>query len=103
MIRIAHRDDLAPGQGKVIKTPTHELALFRIDDTYHVIDDWCPHQGGSLGEGTLDGHVVLGPWHGWAFDVRTGQMPGHPKIHVRSYPVVIEGDDILVELPMKES
>ena len=56
----------------------------------------CPHRGGPLANGRLDGHVVACPWHGWTFDVRTGQ-PDHGGGHcVTAYAVTVARSDIYV-------
>jgi nitrite reductase/ring-hydroxylating ferredoxin subunit len=63
---------------------------------YHVTDDTCTHGFASLSEGTVEGHVVTCPWHGWTFDVRTGR-PDHPGGHgVAAYEVEVRRSDIYV-------
>jgi nitrite reductase/ring-hydroxylating ferredoxin subunit len=59
----------------------------------------CPHMGGPLGEGDLDGNVVSCPWHGWQFDVMTGNCVIRPGLKQDIYPVKVEGDDLLIDLP----
>jgi nitrite reductase/ring-hydroxylating ferredoxin subunit len=51
-----------------------------------------------LGEGECEGTIVTCPWHGWRYDVTTGQSPDNPKAQVRCYQLKLEGDDIFVEL-----
>jgi nitrite reductase/ring-hydroxylating ferredoxin subunit len=75
-----------------------ELALFNVSGSYYALDNTCPHRGGPLGEGFLDGKVVTCPWHGWSYDVTNGVCPVNPNIAVRSYPVKIEGSDVHVEV-----
>jgi len=59
----------------------------------------CPHAGGPLGQGQIsDGRVVC-PYHCWEFDCRTGENDFDPAVRVPIYPVRIEGEDILAELP----
>lgn len=61
------------GTGRVVEVAGHRIAVFWIEGAPHVIDDECPHEGGSLGEGVvLDGDVTC-PWHGWHFRVRDGR------------------------------
>ena len=55
------------------------------------------HRGGPLGEGELDGKIVVCPWHGWRYDVTTGVNELNPSISVQKYQVKVEGDDLLVE------
>lgn len=74
------------------------VALFNVDGAIFALDGVCPHQGGPLGKGALAGGIVTCPWHGWQFDVRSGQHQLSPSICQPSLPARIEGDDILVAL-----
>lgn len=91
--------DLAPGEGKVIEVEGHEIALFNVNGTFYALNNACPHRGGPLGEGFLEGEIVTCPWHGWKFDVTTGVSPENPRAKVASFPVKVEGEDLYVELP----
>lgn len=86
----------AQGCGLVVTVGARTLALFRHQGAIHAIDDMCPHRGGSLGKGTFENGFVTCPMHDWKFDVTTGQMPMGGG--VASYPVRIDGDDILVQI-----
>jgi nitrite reductase/ring-hydroxylating ferredoxin subunit len=88
------------GTGLVVRAHDRlRVAIFRIGDAVYAIDDRCPHQGASLGEGALTGTVVACPWHGFLVDVTTGRCPNHALRHVRSFPVEREGDMIRVIIP----
>jgi nitrite reductase/ring-hydroxylating ferredoxin subunit len=95
-VKVATADELSPGQCKTVQAQNTYIALFNVDGTFHAIDDTCPHQGGPLGEGFLDGCVVTCPWHGWRFDVTTGVSPVISAISVKRYEVKVEGNDVLV-------
>ena len=69
------------------------VAVFRVGDRFHAIDNRCPHRGGPLGAGRLDGAVVTCPWHGFTVDVRTGRCPRMPELGVRTFMVEEDGDD----------
>lgn len=91
-IRIASRHEISPGTGKVVVAGARVLALFNVEGGFHATDNSCPHRGGPLGEGTLDGAVVTCPWHGWQFDVRSGESPLKPNLRVRCVRVESDGD-----------
>jgi nitrite reductase/ring-hydroxylating ferredoxin subunit len=59
----------------------------------------CPHQGGPLAEGLVEGTMVTCPWHGWQFDIPTGKTPLGPKIKQPVFEVKIESQDVLVAVP----
>ena len=79
--RVAALDDLPEGRVKTVTASVHSMALTHIDGEYHAMENRCPHQGGPLGEGSIevgnDGQCWLRcPWHGWDFDPKTGVSPG---------------------------
>ena len=58
----------------------------------------CPHQGGPLADGALEGTIVTCPWHGWHFDVCTGKSPMGPRVKQTVYEVKVDGRDVLVNV-----
>jgi 3-phenylpropionate/trans-cinnamate dioxygenase ferredoxin component len=98
-LRVAAAGELATGEGRVVEVEGRELALFNVDGVYHCIENACPHRGGPLGEGDLEGHVVSCPWHAWRWDVTTGANTNNPAVRVAAYPVTVEGGAVFVELP----
>ncbi len=97
-VKVAKKSQISTDTGKYIQVEGREIALFRVGDKIHAIDHVCPHQGGPLAEGGLDGNTVMCPWHGWQFDVTTGECTFNPSIKQMTYKVREEGDDILVEV-----
>jgi nitrite reductase/ring-hydroxylating ferredoxin subunit len=99
-LNVGQADDIVPGTARVVKAGERTLALFNLGGTFYAIDNRCPHVGGPLGEGAIEGKVVICPWHGSRFDITTGEVVGPPaKRPVVSYPVRVQGREILVELP----
>jgi nitrite reductase/ring-hydroxylating ferredoxin subunit len=99
LVKIAETKEVSPGTGKVVAAEGHSFALFNVAGTFYAIDNACTHMDGPLGEGELVGEVVTCPWHGAQFNVKTGEvlaLPAHEG--VQSFPVKIQGDDVLVEL-----
>ena len=64
---------IPPGTGHEVTAAGRVFAVFNINGAFHVLDGICPHAGGPLGRGVLRGDVVTCPWHGWQFDVPSGQ------------------------------
>lgn len=94
--RVAKVHEVPPGTGKVVVAAGVPIALFNVGGTFHALANVCLHRGGPIGEGTLDEWVVTCPWHGWEYDVRTGQNTTNPVARIRSYDVRVDGDDVLV-------
>lgn len=95
-VRVASTADVKPGQAVVVEVNGKTLAVFNVDGAFHAIDNTCVHRGGPLGEGDIHGNVVACPWHGWQFDVTTGECVKNPAAKVEVYQVKVEGDDITV-------
>ena len=99
---VAGVDELPEGRVKTVTAETHSMALTHIDGEYHALDNRCPHQGGPLGEGSIevdnDGKCMLRcPWHGWDFDPKTGLPPGgHEDTGQKMFPVDVREDGIYV-------
>lgn len=90
--------DLPARGGYLVEVDGEAIALFRVGDEVHAIDNVCPHRDGPLAYGDLRGAVVFCPLHAWGFDVRSGACDEFPGVRVRTYPVHVEGDEIQVEL-----
>ena len=102
--RVADVDELPEGRVKTVTAGTHSMALTHIDGDYTAMDNRCPHQGGPLGEGSIErgegGECWLRcPWHGWDFDPRTGMPPGgHEDSGQRLFPLEVRDDGIYIGL-----
>ena len=91
-------DELGEGEGRVVDASGRAVAVFRVDGRYYAIDNTCPHRGGPLGEGDVEGTVVTCPWHAWRWDVTTGANVNNPAVRVACYPVTVENGQIVVRL-----
>jgi len=98
-VSVATLADLKPGTCQSVEVEGYGVALFNVNGRIYALDNTCPHAGGPLGEGRLEGSIVTCPWHGWRFDVRTGERPENPEIKAGCLRVRIEGDEIRVWLP----
>jgi nitrite reductase (NADH) small subunit/3-phenylpropionate/trans-cinnamate dioxygenase ferredoxin subunit len=99
-ISIAKVDHVPPGTCVTAEVQGAVVALFNVEGTFYATDNTCPHAGGPLGEGTLVGNIVTCPWHGWRFNVCTGERPENPDFKVTSCEVRIEGDEVQIAVPI---
>jgi nitrite reductase (NADH) small subunit len=97
-VKVASKGELAPGQCKTVRASGKSVALYNVDGIFYATDDVCLHNGGPLGEGTLEGTTVTCPWHHWQYDVTTGKLTVNPRMGVDTYPTKVEGDDVMVEI-----
>jgi len=104
---VATIDEIPPGGRKLVEVGGRSVGVFNVEGEFFALRNRCPHQGGPLCKGrvsgvlvsplpgdyrlTRPGEIVRCPWHGWEFDVRTGQSWFDPSgIRVRRYDVSVE-------------
>ena len=104
---VAPVKDIPPGGRKLVEVRGRPIVIFNLDGEFFGMLDRCPHQGGSLCEGQLIGlveanepgeykfsrqnEIVRCPWHGWEFDIRTGQSMCEPsRIKATKYVIDVE-------------
>ncbi len=95
-ILLTQVSDCPPGECIEVVVAGRMIALFNVGGEFHALDGVCPHQGGPLGKGTLCGHIVTCPWHGWQFDVRSGENQITPTICQPRIAVRVEENRVLV-------
>jgi nitrite reductase/ring-hydroxylating ferredoxin subunit len=113
-VAVATLSELPEGAHKVVRAGRRELGLFNVGGKLYALPNLCPHQRGPLCEGrvsgTLDcteetgwrfswrheGEIVTCPWHAQEFHIPTGTCIAFPQIRLKSFPVRIEGDAVLV-------
>jgi nitrite reductase/ring-hydroxylating ferredoxin subunit len=95
-VEIANIDQIPNGSGAPFPAARKDVALFKLNGNICAIADTCPHAGGSLGLGKLDGEIVTCPVHGMKFDVTTGCFSGTSDFGVVSYPVEVVDGKIMV-------
>ena len=100
-------DEIPPGGRKLIDVEGRSIGVFNVNGEYFALRNRCPHQGGELCKGRLagvlvsplpgefeltrPGEILRCPWHGWEFDIRTGQSWFDPRgVRVRRYDVSVE-------------
>jgi nitrite reductase/ring-hydroxylating ferredoxin subunit len=104
---VATVNEIAPGGRKIVEIAGRSIGVFNVGGEFYALRNRCPHQGGPLCDGRLagyvvspkpgayeyvhDGEILRCPWHGWEFDLKTGQSWFDPAgTRVRTYPVTVE-------------
>lgn len=106
--------DLPPGDKRIITVEGRSIGLFNVNGTYHALHNRCPHMGGPLCEGVvtgtamptdkaefvygMDNELVRCAWHGWEFEIKSGRCLSSEKVRVRSYPVTVEGQTLILHI-----
>ena len=95
-VAVVAASELLPGKGMEALVNGKPVALFNVGGEFHAISNTCVHRGGPLGQGVLDGRLVLCPWHAWAYDVTTGTSDVNPELRVAKFEVKVEDGQVLV-------
>lgn len=114
---VAETDELAEGDRMVVEVDGMEIGVFNINGEYRSFVNWCPHQSGPCCEGSVqgridaswdpdtlettlsyskEGEILSCPWHGWEFDLVSGDCLSDDSVHLPSFPVTVVDDQIIV-------
>jgi nitrite reductase/ring-hydroxylating ferredoxin subunit len=112
---VSRLQDFPPDSRRVVRVGGREIGVFRHRDRFYAVRNRCPHQGGPLCSGRVSQRLVVPesgrveladgtpllvcPWHGWQYDLASGESyaPGDPN--ARSYPVSVEPGGELAKGP----
>ncbi len=95
--KVLELDELRSGRVKPVTCGHRTLCLTHHEGAYGALDNRCSHQGGPLGEGSIEDGLLRCPWHGWDFDPLTGKAPGYDD-GVEAFPVEVRDDGVYVAL-----
>ena len=93
-------DDLpCPGRARRVETSEGPLCIANVNDSISVLDDVCIHdRRTSLAGGEIEQGRILCPRHGWAVDLKNGELPHLPNRGVRTYPVILEDGNVKIRV-----
>src|SRR2546430_7849804 len=98
--RVAGADEIAEGTVRRVEVGGRSLALLKVGGAIRALDDRCPHAGGPLGEGIVEGGLLRCPWHERRFDPTTGVCLTHPATRPATcFALRVEDDSVIVSLP----
>ena len=95
-------DDLPKGRVTQATCDGTTVAITHYEGEYHAMANECPHQGGPLGEGSIEDGLLRCPWHGWDFYPDSGETPGEFDDCVETFPTEVRDDGIYVGFPADE-
>src|SRR5204862_2858073 len=100
--KVAELDELPEGRVKTVVAGRKSLALTRYEGAYGALDNHCPHQGGPLGEGSIENGLLRCPWHGYDYSPLTGTPPPGFTDAPACFPVEVRADGIYAALPPEQ-
>lgn len=115
--RVATVESFESGDRAFVEVDGIEVVVFYLDEEFHALLNYCPHQGGPIGEGSVSGtldatrkdgswvpeydddiNVVACPWHGWEFDVETGEQLADSSCRLPCFDVTVLDGVVYVTL-----
>jgi nitrite reductase (NADH) small subunit len=106
--------DLPVGARRIVDVDGRSIGVFNVHGTLYALHNGCPHKAGPLCEGPIcgttlatadygfaygrEGELVRCAWHGWEFEIATGQSVADPAVRARTYPVTVEDGQVVVAL-----
>jgi nitrite reductase/ring-hydroxylating ferredoxin subunit len=97
-VPVARAEDVPAGSVRAGRVGEEDIALAHTNGGFYAVQGHCLHLKGPLGEGRLEGCVLSCPWHGWQYDVRTGQNEFDLAIQLRTYDVQVEDGEVRVRV-----
>jgi nitrite reductase (NADH) small subunit len=98
-VKVGSLSKLKPGTVMQAEVGENTYAIGNMNGELRAFDGVCPHAGGPLGEGSIEGDNLVCPWHGWAYNCLSGVNDYDENVKLVQFPIKTEGDDILVDLP----
>lgn len=99
LVNVKPLAELPAGSVIEVESGSTTYALCNVDGKFYCVEGTCPHAGGPLGQGTLNGNYLVCPWHGFEFDCRTGLNEDDEDMRIAIFPVKVENGMVAVELP----
>lgn len=106
--------EVAPGERRIVTVGKRTIGIFNVAGRFYALHNRCPHKGGPLCTGPVcgtslptetytfrygwEGEIVRCAWHGWEFEIATGQALADPKVRARTFPVEIEHGQVVITL-----
>jgi nitrite reductase (NADH) small subunit len=98
-VRLCSRSELPPaGDAREIGFGGRLLCIANHHGNIAVIQNECPHHGGPLGQGIIEGDKIVCPWHAWAFNLNSGTSTHSSNVKVEVYEIAVEGDDVKIKI-----
>jgi nitrite reductase/ring-hydroxylating ferredoxin subunit len=95
-VTVARASAVPSGTGSVTTVKGQDIAVFNIQGKFYALDNRCPHQDYPLGRSPVFDNFVICIGHAWRFDIKTGECSSVPGGCVRTYEVVVEGDEVKI-------
>ena len=100
--KVLDRDELPSERVKTVTCDRVSICMVHHEGEFAALDNKCPHQGGPLGEGSIENGLLRCPWHGWDYEPLTGRSPGGYDDGITTYPIEVREDGVYIKLEEEE-
>jgi len=90
--------DIPPGQSRIFEVNGNQVAVVNLNGNFFAFQNVCPHRGGPVGEGEIEGNEITCPWHGWRVDITTCINTSNPAAKLKKYDLKVENGEIKVSV-----
>lgn len=104
--RVARQDEIKPGQCRTIRVGITRIAVWNVGGRFHAIEDACKHMKAPLSNGRIEGTTLVCGWHGWRYEITTGECHDKSWGCVKTFDIKLENGVVLVSeeaRPMPDS
>lgn len=91
-------DDIPPDTAMIVECDGDDVAVVHGEDGFYALNNVCPHSGGPLGDGKVEGDTIYCPWHGYQFELETGDHCQGLPLTAETYEVVVDDGELYVSL-----
>ena len=99
-VRVGALAGISATAATIVPIGRYEVAVFRLGNEAVAYENACPHQGGPVGEGIVEGATVTCPWHAWCFDLHTGKLTLGDFAELRRFRArVVDGVVFVASVP----
>lgn len=99
-VLVGPASEIAEGARKIIEVDGHSIGVFHLKEGWAALGNSCLHRGGPVCTGTLEGTTLTCPWHGYQYDVTTGQLLLDHTTALPVYRVTVEDGQVYIDLPV---
>lgn len=99
---VTKTSNIKEGRGKSFTVNGRRIAILNENGKFCAVDNTCPHAMGSLGRGRIRNGSVVCPVHGYVYNTETGECLTDPRLRIRTYPVIVEDEQIKVKTQLEE-
>ena len=95
---VLHKDSLQDGEMTEVIIAGSAIVIALVDETFYAAENTCPHAGGPLVDGMLEGKILSCPYHGWGFNLENGRCETNPSFSISTFDIQLEGDGVCVRV-----